>query len=41
MNSVDKLIAPMNLTYELLNTHLYDNIEEYKTLGYNINIIAD
>ena len=30
--NVDKLIAPMNLTDELLNTQFYDNIEEYKTL---------
>ena len=34
MNNVDKLIAPMNLTDELLNTQLYDKIEEYKTLEY-------
>ena len=33
VNSVDKLIAPMNLTYELLNTQFYDKIEEHKTLG--------
>ena len=32
MNNVDKLVAPMNLTDELLNTHVYDQIEEYKTL---------
>ena len=31
MNSVDKLIAPMNLTDELLNTQFYDK-NEYKTL---------
>ena len=31
MNNVDKLIAPMDLTYELLNTQFYDKIEEYKT----------
>ena len=32
MNNVDKLIAPMNLTDELLNTQFYDTIEEYNTL---------
>ena len=32
MNNVDKLIAPMILTDELLNTQFYDKIEEYKTL---------
>ena len=32
MNSVDKLITPMELTYKLLNTQFYDKIEEYKTL---------
>ena len=32
MNNVDKLIAPMNLTDELLNTQLYDTTEEYNTL---------
>ena len=35
MNNVDKLIAPSNLTDELLNTQICDKIEEYKTLGYN------
>ena len=37
MNSVDKLITPMELTDELLNTQSYDKIEEYKTLEYNEN----
>ena len=32
MNSVDKLIAPMILTDELLNTQFYDKCEEYNTL---------
>ena len=32
MNSVGKLIAPINLTDELLNTQSYDKVEEYKTL---------
>ena len=32
MNSVDKSIAPMNMTDELLTTQLYDQIEEYNTL---------
>ena len=35
MNSVDKLITPMELTDELLNTQIYDTIEEYKTLEHN------
>ena len=35
MNSVGKLIAPMNLTDELLNTQFYDKIEEYKALEHN------
>ena len=35
MNSVDKLIAPMILTGELLNTQFYDRIEEYKALEHN------
>ena len=37
MNSVDKLIAQMNLTDELLNTQIYDKIEEYKTLEHDQN----
>ena len=32
MNKVDKLIATMDLTDELLNTQFYDKVEEYKTL---------
>ena len=32
MNSVDKLIAPMDLTDELLNTQFCDKTEEYNTL---------
>ena len=35
MNNVDKLITPMDLTDELLNTQFYDKIEEYQTLEYN------
>ena len=34
MNNVDKLIASMKLTDEILNTQFYDTIEEYKTLYY-------
>ena len=29
------MIAPMNFTDELLNTHSYDKIEEYNTFGYD------
>ena len=35
MNHADKLIISMELTDDLLNTQLYDNIEEYKTLSYS------
>ena len=31
-NSIDKLITPMFLTEELMNTLFYDNVEEYRTL---------
>ena len=37
MNNVDKLIAPMNLTDELLNTQFYDTIDEYNTLEDDTN----
>ena len=32
---VDELITPMELTDEVLNTQLYDKVNEYKTLEYN------
>ena len=32
----DKLIIPMELTDEVLNTQFYDKVEEYKTLQYNV-----
>ena len=32
MHNVDKLITPMELTDELLNTQCYDKAEECKTL---------
>ena len=35
MDSVDKLITPMELTDEVLNTQFYDNVVDYKTLEYN------
>ena len=35
MDNVDKPITPMELTGEVLNTHLYDNVEGYKTLEQN------
>ena len=31
----DKLITPMELTDEVLNTQLYDKVDDYKTLHYN------
>ena len=31
----DKLITPMELTYEVLNTQFYDKVDDYKTLEYN------
>ena len=31
-----KLIIPMELTDEVLNTQFYDKVEEYKTLQYNV-----
>ena len=37
MNSVDKLVTPMELTGELSNTQLYDKVGEYNTLYYNDN----
>ena len=35
MNNVDKMIAQMILTDELLNTQFYVKIEEYNTLEHN------
>ena len=34
----DKLIIPMKLTDEVLNTQFYDKVGEYKTLQYNIKM---
>ena len=34
---VDKLITPMELTYEALKNTIYDNVEDYKTLYHNTN----
>ena len=31
----DKLITPMELTDEVLNTQCYDKVDGYKTLHYN------
>ena len=31
----DRLIIPMELTDEVLNTHFYDNVGDCKTLQYN------
>ena len=35
MDNVDKLITPMELTGEVLNTQFYDTVDGYKTLEYN------
>ena len=35
MDNVDKLITPMELTDEVLNTQVYDKVDDYKTLEYN------
>ena len=35
MDNVDKLITPMGLTDEVLNTQFYDNVNDYKALEYN------
>ena len=35
MDNVDKLITPMQLTGEVLNTQFYDTGNDYNTLGYN------
>ena len=35
MDNVDKLIAPMELTGEVLNTQFYDKVDDCKTLEYN------
>ena len=40
MDIVDKLIVPMNLTDELLNTQFYDKVE-YKTLEYKKKCILE
>ena len=37
MDNVDKLITPMELTDEVLNTQFYDKVNVYKTLEYNLN----
>ena len=36
IGTVDKLIIPMELTDEVLNTQFYDKVEGYKTLQYNV-----
>ena len=35
MDNVGKLITPMELTDEVLNTQFYDKVDDYKTLEYN------
>ena len=34
IDNVDKLITPMELTGEVLNTQFYDKVDDYKTLEY-------
>ena len=36
IDKVDKLITPMELTDEVLNTQFYYKVNGYKTLGYNL-----
>ena len=38
MDSVDKLITPMELPGEVLNTQFYDKVNDYKTLEYNFKL---
>ena len=38
LNNVDKLITPMEFTDEVVNTQLYDKVNDYKTLGYNLKL---
>ena len=35
VDKVGKLITPMDLTDEMLNTQFYDKVTDYKTLEYN------
>ena len=35
MDNVDKLITPMELTGEVLNTQFYDKVNDYRILEYN------
>ena len=35
VDTVDKLITPMELTDEVLNTQFHDKVDDYKTLEYN------
>ena len=35
VDNADKLITPMELTDEVLNTQFYDKVNDYKTLEYN------
>ena len=37
VDNADKLITPMELTDEVLNTQFYDKVNDYKTLEYNLN----
>ena len=36
MDSVDKLITPMGLADEVLNTQFYDTVNDCKTLEHNL-----
>ena len=35
IENVDKLITPMELTDDVLNTQFYDKVHDYKTLEYH------
>ena len=35
IDNVNKLSIPMELTYEVLNTQVYDKVDDYTTLQYN------
>ena len=38
MDNVGSLITPMELTDDIMNTQLYDKVDDYNTLEYNEEI---
>ena len=38
VDNVDKLVTPMELTDEVLNTQFYYKVNDCKTLGYNLHV---